>query len=224
MPGHHSPRTETAMTRHSTTGVLLDLDGTLVDSVYHHVLAWDHALASHDHEVPLERIHRAIGLGSDRLLPWLLGGEPENADAIAALHTERFLDMAERLRPTSGARALIEDLERRGVGFVIATSAGDDERAVLLSALGTDEVPTVGSDDVSSSKPSPDLLSAAADQLAGEPQHLIMVGDSPWDARAVERAGIAAIGVRTGGFCAESLAGAGASRVVDAPLDLVGTL
>lgn len=212
------------MARSSTTGILLDLDGTLVDSVYHHILAWDQALAAHGHHVPLARIHQAIGLGSDRLLPWLLGGEPEEADAIAAMHTERFLAMADRLRPTSGALALIEDLDRRRVEFVIATSAGDGERSVLLSALGTDEVATVGSDDVSSSKPAPDLLSVAAEHLHGEPQHLIMVGDSPWDARAAERAGMGAIGVRTGGFSRGSLADAGASRIVDSPLDLVGTL
>jgi phosphoglycolate phosphatase-like HAD superfamily hydrolase len=206
------------------TGVLLDLDGTLVDSVYPHVIAWHEALAAAGHTVAMSAIHSGIGMGSDRLLPWLLGGHVDGAQAISDDHKQRFLDRAGSLAPTAGANALLDDLERRGVPFLISTSAGTDEREALLAALGRDDLPITGADDVASSKPAPDLLVAARAQLEGEFSSVIMVGDAPWDALAATRAGMDAVAVRCGGFGDDTLRGAGATRVVDAPRDLIGTL
>jgi HAD superfamily hydrolase (TIGR01549 family) len=206
------------------TAVLLDLDGTLVDSVYPHVVAWYEALAAAGHTVAMAAIHAGIGMGSDRLLPWLLGGEVEGAQDISDDHKRRFLDRAETLAPTAGANALLEDLERRGVPFLISTSAGTTEREALLAALGREDLPITGADDVASSKPAPDLLVAARAQLDGDFSSVIMVGDAPWDALAATRAGMDAVAVRCGGFGDDTLRGAGASRIVDAPRDLIGTL
>lgn len=122
-------------------GVLLDLDGTLVDSVYHHVLAWDRALVAHGHHVPLDRIHRGIGLGGSRLVTWLLGGAPDDLDAITDAHEELFLEQRDRLRPTVGATAPLDDLDGRGVPTVIATSAQAAIRQALLAALGDPPLP-----------------------------------------------------------------------------------
>jgi HAD superfamily hydrolase (TIGR01549 family) len=207
-----------------TPGVLLDLDGTLIDSVYLHVVTWHATLQAAGHLVPMTRIHAGIGMGSDRLLPWLLGDHVAEADALADEHTRRFLDRADRLVPTTGAAALVRDLETREVPFVIATSAGTEEREALLAALGRDDLPVTGADDVGSSKPAPDLLTVACAQLEVEPDHVVMVGDSPWDAVAATHAGMEAVAVRCGGFGDLALREGGAKRIVDAPLELIGTL
>jgi phosphoglycolate phosphatase-like HAD superfamily hydrolase len=206
------------------TAVLLDLDGTLIDSCYVHVLSWAEAFQAAGYDVAMADIHAAIGMGGDRLVPWLLGGAPDGADEISADHKRRFLDRSELLRPTAGAVALIEDLERRRMPFVIATSAGGEERSALLGCLGREDLPTVDSGDVESSKPAPDPLLAARDGFEERPDHVVMVGDAPWDAMAAVRAGFEAIAVRCGGFGDTVLASAGFSRIVDAPRGLVGSL
>ncbi len=207
-----------------TRAVLLDLDGTLVDSVYHHVTAWAHAFAAHDHDVPRWRIHRAIGMGSDRLVPWLLGRHAEEATALSDLHTEAFLAAADSLRPTAGALALLDDLLARGVPHLVATSANPEERDALLGALGREDLSTTDSGDVGSPKPAPDLLLAGAEALGADPEQITMVGDSIWDAEAAEVLGMRCIGVRTGGFATAELLDHGAFDVVDDPRALVGRL
>ena len=204
--------------------VLLDLDGTLVDSVFQHVLAWDAALRAGGYTVPLWRIHEAIGMGSDRLLPWLLGEHVPDADKLSDDHKRRFLQRADELRPTPGARALVDDLRRREVPFVVATSAGAAEREALLEALGDDGLPRADADEVASPKPAPDLLLAAVDEIDRPIRHATMVGDSPWDAEAARRVGMRMIAVRCGGFGDGRLLDAGASSVVDDPRALVGRL
>lgn len=204
--------------------ILLDLDGTLVDSVHYHVVMWHQALVSHGHDVELRRVHDAIGLGSDRLMPYVIGHYPDNASEISDDHTRRFLEHASMLRPTPGALALIDDLEQRGVPFMIATSAGTDERKALLAALGREDLPTTDSSDVDSSKPAPDLLLGACEQLGVAPDHATLVGDAPWDAEAAERVGIRTIAVRCGAFGDDQLRDHGALRVVDNPRELVGQL
>jgi HAD superfamily hydrolase (TIGR01509 family) len=214
------------MRRPADPAVLLDLDGTLVDSVYHHVLAWDASLREHGHELPLWRIHRGIGMGSERILPWLLGRrlDEDEAATLKEGHVDRFLARGGDLRPTDGARELLDDLASREVPFLVATSAGTPERKALLAALGREDLEVSESAEVGSSKPAPDLLHAAYDQLAADTDDVTMVGDSPWDAEAAVRAGARAIGVRTGGFAAAELVARGADDVVDAPRDLVGRL
>jgi HAD superfamily hydrolase (TIGR01509 family) len=208
------------------TGVVLDLDGTLVDSVYHHVLAWDEALRAEGLEAGLWRIHRAIGMGGDRLLPWVLGRPPGDVDgeALAKGHERAFLARAEDLRPTPGARELLADLEDRGVPFTVATSSGETVVAALLAVLGRDDFDLTSGDEVASTKPAPDSVLAACAELGVEPGAATMVGDSPWDAEAAGRVGVRAIGVRCGGFGEAELTAAGAALVVDTPRDLLGRL
>jgi HAD superfamily hydrolase (TIGR01549 family) len=210
----------------ATFAALLDLDGTLVDSVYHHVLAWHDALHEGGYEVATVRIHAGIGMGSDRLLPWLLGRHVDDADALSDGHKRRFLDRAEDLRPTRGARELLDDLRTREVPFVIATSAGEAEREALLAVLGEDGegLPLAGAGGSTDSKPAPDILLEACREIGVTPDHAMLVGDAPWDAVAAERLGIRPIGVRCGGFGDETLRQAGCVRVVDDPRELIGQL
>lgn len=205
-------------------GVVLDLDGTLVDSVYHHVLAWDRALTTHGHHVPLHRIHAGIGIGSSRLVTWLLGGVPDEMEAITDEHERLFLEQQDRLRPTRGARELIDDLDRRGVSYVVATSAGSSVRKALLDALDRSGMPLTDADAVDAPKPAEDLLVAACQQIDVEPPHAVMIGDSPWDVAAARRVGMQMISVRTGGFGDAALAARGPTAIVNAPGDLIATL
>ncbi len=204
--------------------VLLDLDGTLVDSLYQHVVTWARAFREHGHDVPLWRVHAAIGMGSDRMIPWLLGGSVDHADALSDAHEHRFLELADELRPTTGAVELIDDLEAREVPFLIATSAGTAEKDALLEALGRPDLDTTHADEVASSKPAPDLLEASLEQLGVPVEAATLVGDSPWDARAAGRLGMRCIAVRCGGFGDDELTAAGAVDVVDDPRALIGRL
>lgn len=204
--------------------VLLDLDGTLVDSVYHHVLAWDEALSAAGHHVPLWRIHAGIGMGGDRIVPWLLGRPAEDLEALKDAHSERFAARADGLRATDGALDLLDDLDDRGIDFLIATSAGGSTSEVLLDALGRSDLPTVDADEVSSPKPAPDLLLAGCADLGRDPSAVTLVGDSPWDAEAARRVGIRMIAVRCGGFGETDLRAAGAVDVAVSPRELVGRL
>lgn len=212
------------MSRTAEPAVLLDLDGTLVDSVYHHVFCWQQAFAAAGHEVSAHRIHLGIGMGSERLVPFVLGRGPDDLDDLVADHKRRFLDVAGTLRPTTGAPELLTDLEDRGVPFMIATSAGSEERHALLDVLGRSDVPTTDSSQVERSKPAPDLLVSAAEELGVEASAVTYVGDSPWDAEAATRLGMRAIGVLTGGFPSAVLREAGAFTVAGSPRDLIGRL
>jgi HAD superfamily hydrolase (TIGR01509 family) len=205
-------------------GVLIDLDGTLVDSVYQHVVAWHEAFRAYGYDVPQARIHAGIGMGSDRLVPWLLGGHVDVAGELADDHKRRFLDRVETLRPTTGARDLLDDLERREVDFVIATSAGSEERDALLEVVGRDDLPVTDSEGVTSSKPAPDLLQVSCEHAGLDPRRSLMVGDAPWDALAAVAIGMEAVAVRCGGFSDTVLREAGARRISDDPRRLVGQL
>ena len=205
-------------------GVLLDLDGTLVDSVYQHVVAWHEALRIHGHDVAQRRVHAGIGMGSDRLVPWLLGRHVEDAGAISDEHTRRFLDRVDTLRPTSGARELLDDLERRRVPYVVATSADGEERAALLDVLGRRDLPVVDAEGVESSKPAPELLEVACARQGFAPARSVMVGDASWDALAARALGLEAVAVLCGGVADAVLREAGARRIVDDPAALVGQL
>ena len=206
--------------------VVLDLDGTLVDSVHHHVTAWHRALVAEGFRVPMVRVHAGIGMGGDRLVPWLLGErvDDEVADRLSSRHGELFRALGDELVPTPGARELLDDLETRGVPHVVATSASADDRAVLLEALGRTDLDVVDSDDVSSSKPAPDLLLAASEHLGQDPSACVMVGDSPWDGHAARRVAMPSILLRCGAFGDGPLREADPIRIVDAPRDLVAQL
>ena len=204
--------------------VLLDLDGTLVDSVFLHVVTWHRALQQAGYDVPQWRIHEGIGMGSDRIVPWLLGRHVDDAEDLTEAHKKLFLERAEDLTRTPGATELLDDLRRREVPFIVATSAGGDMADALLEALGEPDLDLFNADNVESPKPAPDLLVAALDELGTGSDDATMIGDSPWDAEAADRINVRMIAVRCGGFGDGRLLDAGAAGVVDDPRALVGRL
>jgi phosphoglycolate phosphatase-like HAD superfamily hydrolase len=213
------------MTDTDDATVVLDLDGTLVDSLYVHVTTWAESFAAAGRPQPMWRIHRAIGLGSDRLVAHLLGGPPD-ADLRAQLvdgHSSRFLDRAGDLAPTRGATDLLADLADREVPTVVATSAGGEERKALMAALGDPDIPVTDASSADDSKPGPAPLRQAAADLPRSPSTM-MVGDTTWDGHAALRAGMRFVGVRCGGFGTAELREAGADLVVDDPAGLIGLL
>jgi HAD superfamily hydrolase (TIGR01549 family) len=203
-------------------GVLFDLDGTLVDSVYHHARIWHDVLAEYGFQLPHWKVHRGIGLPSDRLLSWLLGQVPDSADAMIAAHDRAFEQFDGKLQATAGARALLDELERHAIPFCAVTSAGDRTRELLFKALGR-EMPYSGSKG-DAPKPNPSPLMAAADQLGLAPSALVMIGDAIWDGEAARRSGTHFIGLRCGGTSDELLKQASALWVEDSPRDLMGRL
>jgi HAD superfamily hydrolase (TIGR01509 family) len=215
---------QTRAMKSPTPAVILDLDGTLVDSVFLHVVTWHNALTDAGRNVPAWRIHEGIGMGGERLVPWLLGEHVEEADALAEVHKKLFLEHASELVPTPGAHALLDDLRRRDVPFVVATSAGEETSQALLEALGNPEVEVCNANSVDSPKPAPDLLAEALKELGIGAEDATMVGDSPWDAEAADRLGVRMLAVRCGGFGDGRLLDAGAAAVVDDPRALVGRL
>jgi HAD superfamily hydrolase (TIGR01509 family) len=197
------------------TAAILDIDGTLVDTNYHHAIAWFRAFRQHGHVVPIWRIHRHIGMGGDKLVAALLSDEVEEREGedIRAAEKALYLTFIEEVEPLRGARALMEDLRDRGASIVLASSAKADEvdhYLDLLDARGLADGWTTSAD-VEATKPSPDLVLAALEKAGTE--DAIMIGDSTWDCEAAKAAGISSIAVLTGGFSEEELRAAGASEV-----------
>jgi HAD superfamily hydrolase (TIGR01549 family) len=209
------------MTRNQRHGVLFDLDGTLVDSVYQHVRIWHDVLAEHGFTVPHWKVHRGIGLPSDRLLSYLLGERPADAKKMSEEHERRFLDDAPSLRSTAGAEALLDELEERRVPFCAVTSAAPETRDALFKALAR-TLPCCSPK--AGEKPNPEPLVAAAAELGLEPGQVTMIGDAVWDGEAARRCGAHFIGLRCGGTADSLLRQAGAIWVEDAPRDLMGRL
>ena len=194
---------------------ILDIDGTLVDSNYHHAIAWYRAFRQHDVVLPVWRIHRHIGMGGDQLVAAVAGEEVERerGDDIRAAETERYAELIEEVRPLEGARELIEDLKRDGRQVVLASSAKPKEVEHYLDLLDARELADgwTTSGDVEHTKPEPDLIHAALERLDGD--RAVMVGDSTWDCQAARRAGVETLAVLTGGFSAQELFDAGALSV-----------
>ncbi|MBV9233202.1 MAG: HAD family hydrolase [Candidatus Eremiobacteraeota bacterium] len=191
--------------------VLLDLDGTLVDSTEAHAVSWQRAFQRHGYEVPLERLRRWIGMGGDKLLPQVnpaLREETEPGKSIAALRGELFMkDWLPRLKPTNGARALLERIGEEKLLRVIASSAQADEVKALLEVAGLSDVVdiTTNSDEVDRSKPDPDVVSKALDKAHTRPEEAAYLGDTPYDVTAAHRAGVIAIGIACGAWDAVEL-------------------
>jgi HAD superfamily hydrolase (TIGR01509 family) len=206
---------------------LFDLDGTLVDSVYHHVLAWREALEQAGIELAVWRIHRRIGMSGGLLANNLLRetGRRITADEAAQLqklHAQAYARQVSQVRALPGARALLAYLSRVGVPWAIATSGRLDSARPTLNMLGVGaEVPIVTRDDVQHAKPDPDLFLAAADRLGVEISQAFVVGDSVWDMLAARRAQALGIGVLSGGYGEDELQRAGAFRVYQDPADLL---
>jgi HAD superfamily hydrolase (TIGR01549 family) len=206
-----------------TLAVLLDLDGTLVDTNYQHALAWFRALRRRGIVVPIWRIHRHIGMGGDQLVTAVAGGEVERryGDDLRDAEHEGFLRMRDECEPLEGARELLAELRKRGCSIVLASSASQDDVEYFVGVLeagGLIDAWTT-SDDVARSKPHPDIVRAALEKAPGS-DRAVMIGDSRWDVEAAAKAGLQAICVLTGGWSEEELAASGASCVFESLVEL----
>lgn len=211
-----------------TPAFLFDLDGTLVDSVYQHVLAWHEALELAGIDLSIWRIHRRIGMSGGLFTDALLreiGHDvtPALTDKLRGLHAEAYRRRIGEVRPLPGARALLDRLTEAGVPWAVATSGRIATAAPALEILGVDpdKVPVVTRDQVQYAKPDPDLFLAAADRLGVDPQDAVVVGDSVWDLLAARRARALGVGLLSGGYGREELERTGAYRVYDDPQDLL---
>jgi HAD superfamily hydrolase (TIGR01509 family) len=194
---------------------ILDVDGTLVDTVYHHALAWYRAFRSQDLEMEVWRVHRRIGMGGDLLVADLCGDEVEerHGDALREAEKELYSELIGEVSALPGARALIEALKERGHEVVLSSSAKQEELDHYLDLLEARELVDdwTSSADVEQTKPAPDLIQVALDKATAT--EAVMVGDSIWDAEAAKRAGVPTIGLLTGGFAEAELREAGAEPV-----------
>ncbi|HET9496849.1 MAG TPA: HAD family hydrolase [Candidatus Limnocylindria bacterium] len=210
--------------------LIFDLDGTLIDTVYAHVFAWQRALA--EAELPIEgwRIHRRIGMSGGlftRALARELGRplSDDEIDAIQARHGELYRELLPERRPLPGAVDLLRHLRDLGVPYGIATSGRRPEIDASLEALGIGEgVTVVERGDVMRAKPEPDLFLACQERMGVEIRDVTVVGDAVWDLLAARRAGMLSVGLLTGGYGEDELAQAGAFRVYRDPAELDASL
>ena len=194
---------------------VLDVDGTLVDTNYHHTIAWYRAFRGCGVMLELWRIHRHIGMGGDQLVSAIAGEEVEErfGDEIRRVEGELYMDLIEEVRPFDGAHELIADLRELADSVVLASSAKQHEVDHYLDLLDAREVASdwTTSADVDSTKPEPDLIHVAMEKVGADSG--LMIGDTRWDCRAAARAGIPAVAVLTGGFGEAELREAGAVDV-----------
>jgi HAD superfamily hydrolase (TIGR01509 family) len=209
---------------------LFDLDGTLIDSVYQHVIAWRAALTSVGIDLSVWRVHRRIGMSGGLFVSALLaetGRTLSSAEIqeLQAAHAAEYIARADTVTALPGAAELLETLTVRGIRWAIATSGLAHTARPALRLLGLpDDAPMVTRDMVAHAKPDPDLFLAAAALLDVEPRHAMVVGDSVWDLLAARRAGSLGVGVLSGGYGREELERAGAYRVYDDPAGLLARL
>jgi HAD superfamily hydrolase (TIGR01549 family) len=211
----------------ASVAFLFDLDGTLVDSVYQHVLAWREAMQASGIELAVWRIHRQIGMSGGLLLNGLLReiGRPVGAQELQRIrrrHAEAYARQAASLRPLPGAQDLLQTLSRHDVPYAIATSGRRESASLALKVLTlNDDVPVVTRDLVLHAKPDPDLFLEAARQLKISIDDAVVVGDSVWDLLAARRARALGVGLLSGGYGQDELVRAGAYRVYQDPADLL---
>jgi HAD superfamily hydrolase (TIGR01509 family) len=210
------------------TSFLFDLDGTLFDSVYQHVLAWQEALDAEDITLSVWRIHRKIGMSGGLLTNMLLREtglaiDGDRIERLRRLHAAAFDRRSARIRPLPGARELLAYLSQAEIPWAIATSGRMDTARPALEILGVDfdRVPIITRDKVKYAKPDPDLFVAAAERLNVDIEAASVVGDSVWDMLAARRARALGIGLMSGGYGQEELERAGAYRVYEDPADLL---
>jgi HAD superfamily hydrolase (TIGR01549 family) len=194
---------------------ILDIDGTLVDTNFHHAIAWYRAFRQHEIVLPIWRIHRHIGMGGDQLVAALCDDktEEEKGEDIRAAEKVLYAELIGEVEPLKGSRELIEDLKERGHAVVLASSAKQEEVDHYLDLLDARELADdwTTSADVEATKPEPDLVQAAIDKAGNG--DAVMVGDTTWDCEAAKRAGIQTVAVLTGGFSEAELRDAGAVAV-----------
>jgi HAD superfamily hydrolase (TIGR01509 family) len=207
--------------------LLFDLDGTLVDSVYQHVLAWHDALHASGIELSVWRIHRRIGMSGGLFTRQLLREtgsalDETRLERLRQLHAEAYLQRIDQVRPLPGARELLARLTELGCSWAIATSGRMESAGPALAMLQVPEgVPIVTRDLVQHAKPDPDLFLEAARRLGVEATETVVVGDSVWDLLAARRARMLGVGLLSGGYGPDELERAGAYRVYEDPADLL---
>jgi HAD superfamily hydrolase (TIGR01509 family) len=209
------------------TAFLFDLDGTLVDSVYQHVLAWHEAMTNVGIKVAVWTIHRRIGMSGGLMANAILhetghAVAPEEANRLVRFHAEAYARLAGQVRPLPGARELLAYLSQAAVPWAVATSGRLESARPTLDALGVGAgVPVVTRDQVAHAKPDPDLFLAAAERLGVPIGDSVVVGDSVWDLLAARRARALGVGLLSGGYGQDELERAGAYRVYQDPADLL---
>jgi HAD superfamily hydrolase (TIGR01509 family) len=198
--------------------VLFDIDGTLVDSNYLHVQAWYRAFSDADVEVEAWRIHRSIGMDGSTLLKTLAGDADEDTRSrLKDLHSRYYKETVPLLRRLPGARELLEAVDGLGLQIVLATSAPEDELAILREVLASDKLVSAvtSSNDVDTAKPQPDIVDVALERAGVDADHAVFIGDTVWDVEACNRAGVPTIAVLSGGVSRGELEKAGAQAVFE---------
>ncbi|CAN5382826.1 HAD family hydrolase [soil metagenome] len=210
------------------TAFLFDLDGTLVDSVYDHVISWHDALVSEGIELSIWRIHRKIGMSGGLFANMLLREtqmeiSEERIDRLRKAHAASYNKRSAGVKPLPGARELLATLTANGIPWAIATSGRMETAGPVLRNLGVDpaKVPVVTRDQVRFAKPDPDLFLAAAERLGVDITTACVIGDAIWDMLAARRARALGIGLLSGGYGEEELVRAGAYRVFADPADML---
>jgi HAD superfamily hydrolase (TIGR01509 family) len=207
--------------------VLFDVDGTLVDSNYLHVLAWLRAF--HSERIPVQawKIHRSIGMDGATLIRSLAGDVDDGvAQRLQSLHSDFYRDTTAMLEPLPGARKLLQAVDELGLQVVLASSAPEDELSILRGVLDCDDIisAATSSRDVDTAKPDPDIVRIALNRAGVTAGQAVFIGDAVWDVEAAKRADVPCIGLRCGGTSQDELTDAGAVAVFDDPADLVDHL
>jgi phosphoglycolate phosphatase-like HAD superfamily hydrolase len=209
-------------------GVILDVDGTLVDSNDAHAQAWVDALREYGHDVDFARVRPLIGMGGDKLLPEVIGVAEDSPEGKAISERRADIFRSRHLPDVRGfpkARELVERLEREGTAVTIASSATKEDLVALLDKVGLRSLAdhAASKDDAERSKPDPDIVHAALARLGLRPDVVVMVGDTPYDVEAAQRAGLRAIAFRCGGGWSDTDFG-GATAIYDGPAELIARL
>jgi HAD superfamily hydrolase (TIGR01509 family) len=198
--------------------VILDVDGTLVDTNYQHAIAWHRALRSHGYAVQLWEIHRHIGMGGDQIVAALIGeqGERSDGEAIREAEGRAYGELIGEVQAMHGASELLEELREDGAKAILASSAKAEEVERYIDLLDASELVEgwTSAADVERTKPHPDLVHAAVEKVGCEGP-VVMVGDSTWDVKAAEAAGVPTLAMLTGGFSEAELREAGAAEVCE---------
>jgi HAD superfamily hydrolase (TIGR01549 family) len=201
---------------------IFDVDGTLVDSNYQHALAWSRAFRRYDIVLPIWRIHRAIGMGGDKLVPEVAGEdvEAEHGDGLRKVWVEEFDQLIDEVQPFEGAHELLVEVKRRGFRLVLASSGKSQHVDVFLDLVKGKSLADswTTSEDAEESKPEPDLVKTALAEVDGASG--VMIGDSVWDVVAAAKLDVPTIAVRTGGFSVGELKDAGAKQVYESLVEL----